>query len=107
MSTLGQTAVALGIYYLVVFGGREIMRDVKAFKLEKMNMLHNLCLTIISGVLLALFAEQLIPTLWNKGVFCAVCNVEDGWTDPLVVLYYVSLVRSMVVRRLPEHAKMS
>ena len=47
-------------------------------------------LTVISGTLLALFAEQLIPTLVRHGVFYGICSHKGGWTDELVVLYYVS-----------------
>ncbi len=53
-------------------------------------MVHNLYLTIISGTLLALFIEQLLPTVWRNGIFYAICNHRGGSTDRLVVLYYVS-----------------
>lgn len=52
-------------------------------------MIHNLGLTVISGTLLALFIEQLLPTLWRHGVFFAICNENGGWTKELVTLYYV------------------
>jgi hypothetical protein len=41
-------------------------------------------------VLLALFIEQLLSTVWRHGVFFAICNHQGGWTKPLVALYYVS-----------------
>jgi fatty acid elongase 3 len=53
-------------------------------------MAHNFVLTAISGALLVLFAEQLIPTLWRHGLYENICGAS-GWTQPLVVLYYVSL----------------
>jgi len=41
-------------------------------------------------VLLALFVEQLVPELARNGVFHAICEREGGWTDRLVVLYYLN-----------------
>lgn len=90
MSTLKETATALITYYVVIFGGREIMRNRTAFKLNGLFMLHNLFLTIFSGVLLVLFIEQLLPTLWRHGVFYAICDHDGGWTKPLVLLYYLN-----------------
>lgn len=65
------------------------MRNRPAFKLNAFFMVHNLYLTIISGGLLALFIEQLAPTVRRRGVFFAICDHEGGWTPPLVTLYYV------------------
>lgn len=66
-----------------------MMRKRPAYKLNALFMIHNLYLTIISGGLLALFTEQLVPTLWRNGVFYAICDHKGGWTRPLVTLYYV------------------
>jgi hypothetical protein len=89
MATFTETAIGMLLYYTVILGGRELMRNRPAFQLKLPFIIHNLYLTIISGTLLVLFLEQLIPTLWNNGVFCSVCNKAAGWTDPLEVLYYV------------------
>lgn len=91
LSTFPATAIVLSSYYLIVFGGRELMRDRPALQLNWLFKIHNLYLTVISGVLLVLFAEQLIPTVWRHGVFYAICAEKGGWTDKLVVLYYVWL----------------
>ena len=90
MSTLQETLVALVAYYIIIFGGREIMRNRKPFVLNGPFMVHNLYLTIISGGLLALFIEQLLPTLVRGGIYHGICSHEGGWTDKLVTLYYVS-----------------
>ena len=90
MSTLKETAAVLVSYYIIVFGGRELMKNRPAFKFNPIFMAHNLGLTIISGGLLALFIEQLLPTVWRNGVFFAICNANGGWTRQLVTLYYVS-----------------
>ena len=90
MSTIKETAIALVAYYVIVFGGREVMKNRPAFKLNTLFMIHNLYLTLISGTLLALFIEQLLPTIWRHGIFFAICDHQGGWTQPLIVLYYVS-----------------
>lgn len=90
MTTLKETVILIATYYFVVFAGREIMRDRPAFKLNDAFLLHNFCLTAISGALLALFLEQLVPTLWNYGVFHTICGA-GGWTPQLTTLYYVNI----------------
>lgn len=89
MSTLTETVVMLLSYYLIIFGGRELMRERAPMKLNGLFKIHNFYLTAISGILLALFAEQLIPTLVRHGVFYGICSHKGGWTDKLVILYYV------------------
>jgi hypothetical protein len=90
MSTLRETSIMLVAYYVIIFGGREVMKNRPAFKLNALFMIHNFILTAVSAILLALFVEQLLPTLWNHGVFYAICDHDGGWTQPLIVLYYVS-----------------
>lgn len=89
LSTLTATVTMLITYYVTVFAGREFMKNREPFKLNGLFMVHNLALTIISGVLLALFTEQLVPTIARNGVFYAICDHRGGWTAPLVTLYYV------------------
>lgn len=89
-STFTTTATVLITYYVVIFGGREVMRNRAPLQLNWLFKVHNLYLTLISGSLLVLFAEQLIPTVWRNGVFFAICSHKGGWTDKLVILYYVS-----------------
>ena len=91
MSTLQATATMLVTYYVTVFAGREFMKNRPAFKLNGLFMVHNLYLTIVSGGLLVLFIEQLLPTVWRNGIFFAICHENGGWTRPLVTLYYVCL----------------
>jgi hypothetical protein len=88
-STLKETVGIIVVYLVVIFGGREFMRNRPAYKLNGLFMVHNFCLTAISGTLLALFAQQLLPQLWKHGLYENICGA-DGWTQPLVVLYYVS-----------------
>jgi fatty acid elongase 3 len=90
LSTLQETLGFILMYYITIFGGREIMRDRKAFKLNGLFMAHNFLLSTGSAALLLLFAGQLLPTLISKGLYANICGSE-GWTKPLVTLYYVSL----------------
>lgn len=101
MSTKYSVAAMLISYYAIVFGGREFMRDRPAYSLNGLFKIHNLYLTIISGALLALYAEQLLPTLARHGTFYAICNRKGGWTEELVILYYV---RSSSATCLKQHA---
>lgn len=89
LSTFKSCAAFLVTYYIVIFGGRELMRGREPFKLNFLFKVHNFYLTAISGTLLALFAEQLIPTVVRHGLFYAICDHSGGWTDKLVILYYV------------------
>jgi fatty acid elongase 3 len=90
MSTLKETSIFIVIYYTIIFGGRELMRNREPFKLRSLFLIHNFYLTAISAILLALFIEQMLPTVVRHGIFHAICAREGGWTQPMVVLYYVS-----------------
>jgi len=90
MSTLKESSLTILTWYIVIFGGRELMRNRPAFKLNALFMIHNFYLTAISGTLLALFVEQLVSTVYNHGIFYAICDVKGGWTPPLVILYYLN-----------------
>ena len=94
LSTIQSCAAMLITYYVTIFVGREFMKKREPFNLNGLFMVHNLYLTVISGVLLALFLEQLIPTVVRNGVFYAICDHRGGWTAPLVTLYYVCLFPS-------------
>ncbi|MCJ1258658.1 hypothetical protein MMC24_006491 [Lignoscripta atroalba] len=96
MSTLKATSIMLLTYYVTVLGGRELMKNRPPFKLNALFMIHNLYLTIISGGLLSLFIEQLLPTVWRHGIFFAICNHKGGWTPPLVTLYYLNYLTKYV-----------
>lgn len=89
LSTFSSCAAILITYYITIFAGREAMKTYSPFNLNGLFMVHNLYLTIISAILLVLFVEQLVPTVWRNGIFYAICDPRGGWTPPLVVLYYV------------------
>lgn len=96
MSTLKETSIFIVVYYTIIFGGRELMRNRQPFKLQSLFLIHNFYLTAISAILLALFIEQLLPTVARGGVFNAICDMNGGWTQPLVVLYYVRIMLKLL-----------
>ena len=93
MATGKETAVAITIYYLMIFYGQKAMRRRPAFELTSLFLLHNLFLSILSGFLLLLFIQELGPALWKHGVYNSICG-PAGWTERLVTLYYVSVTRT-------------
>jgi hypothetical protein len=90
MSTMKESGLMILSYYVIIFGGRELMRNRPAFKLNGPFMVHNFYLTAISFILLVLFIEQLVPEVYNNGIFHAICSHEGGWTKQLVTLYYLN-----------------
>jgi fatty acid elongase 3 len=97
MSTLKETGIFVVLYYILILGGREVMRNREPLKLRAAFLIHNFYLTAISGILLVLFIEQIVPELYYNGVFHAICDRSGGWTQPLVVLYYVSRIHAAPV----------
>lgn len=89
LSTLKEAGGWIVLYYVIIFGGRELMRDRPALKLQGTFIIHNWYLTVISGALLVLFVQQLIPSLWKNGLYDNICG-RSGWTKQLIVLYYLN-----------------
>ncbi|OLN86790.1 putative elongation of fatty acids protein 1 [Colletotrichum chlorophyti] len=88
-STLTEAMTMVVLYLVVIFGGREVMRNRKPLELNTLFKIHNLFLSLLSGALLVLFIEQLVPSLWRGGLYENICGAS-GWTQPLVLLYYVN-----------------
>jgi fatty acid elongase 3 len=96
MSTLKACTITLFAYYVIIFGGRELMRGRDAFSLNFFFKIHNFYLTAFSAMLLALFAEVLIPVVARNGLFFAICTHQGGWSDKLVILYYLNYLTKFV-----------
>jgi fatty acid elongase 3 len=89
MGTFAETACGITTYYLIVFGGRELMRSRSAFRLNNLFIIHNFYLTAISAGLLILFGQELLPGIWKNGLRDSICG-ETGWSQRLLVLYYLN-----------------
>jgi fatty acid elongase 3 len=89
MATWTETLLMISLYYLTIYTAWELMKKREPFKLKTLFKVHNFILTAVSGALLVLFLEQLVPALWKHGLYNCMCS-SPGWTDKLVVLYYVS-----------------
>ncbi|KAG4024936.1 hypothetical protein MFRU_077g00030 [Monilinia fructicola] len=95
MATLREAVSMVVLYYAVIFGGQAWMKNRPAYKLNGLFMAHNFMLTVLSGTLLVLFAQQLIPSIWKHGLFDNICGAS-GWTKPLVTLYYLNYITKYV-----------
>ncbi|CEP21679.1 ELO2 [Cyberlindnera jadinii] len=91
LSTFPPVALTIVLYYTLIFGGQYCFNRYNwpAWKLNYPFQLHNLVLTLISGTLLVLMVEQLVPIVYHHGVFYAICN-QKAWTQELVTLYYLN-----------------
>lgn len=91
LTTLNPVLFTISLYYLVIFGGDYIFKKfkIKPFVLNGLFQVHNLLLTTISLSLLILMLEQLIPIIYNHGLFYAICD-DGAWTQPLITLYYLN-----------------
>ncbi|KAG0254669.1 hypothetical protein DFQ27_006719 [Actinomortierella ambigua] len=89
LSTHYEVAMWTITYFVVIFGGRQIMKNQDAFKLKNLFIIHNFLLTTASAALLALFIENLVPILARHGLFYAICN-QSAWTQRLELLYYLN-----------------
>ncbi|MCJ1310487.1 hypothetical protein MMC25_004151 [Agyrium rufum] len=96
MSTLPASLTVLASYYVIVLGGREVMRNRPAFKFSTLFKIHNLGLTVLSWGLLVLFVEQVLAAWWNSNIFYMICDKRGGWTDKLVVLYYLNYITKYI-----------
>ncbi|AET41428.1 elongation of very long chain fatty acids protein Ecym_8137 [Eremothecium cymbalariae DBVPG len=95
LSDIKHVIAAIATYYVVIFGGRAVLKNSEPFKLNFLFQLHNLFLTCASLLLLVLMIEQIIPIIVNHGLFYAMCNIGT-WTQPLVTLYYMNYLLKYV-----------
>ncbi|ORY55505.1 GNS1/SUR4 family protein [Pseudomassariella vexata] len=94
-STFAETAGMIVLYVIVIFGGRELMRNRQPLKLNGLFKIHNLFLTLLSGGLLVLFIDQLVPQIWKHGLYENICG-SNGWTRPLETLYYLNYITKYI-----------
>jgi len=80
LSTFPSVAASTAIYLGLVFGIHTYQNDKQPKKLNTLFQIHNGLLSAASGVLLFLILEEIIPKLWNNGIFYAFCSAE-AWTE--------------------------
>ena len=84
ISTNKAVATALVSYLGIIFGLQELMKTRQPLKLTALFQLHNLILTLGSGLLLVCMAEEVVPILWGTGLFNAICSTKS-WTPVCTV----------------------
>lgn len=84
-------------YYIVIFGGQFLMRkfNLNPIKLNFLFQLHNLFLTSISFILLALMIEQVFPIWYYHDLLYAICS-DKAFTSKLVCLYYLNYLTKFI-----------
>lgn len=80
LSTQKEVLSALVTYLAVVFGIREVMKGRQPIRATAAFQLHNVILTLGSGLLLVLMVEEIAPILWKGGLFHAMCD-DQAWTS--------------------------
>ncbi|KAK8865585.1 hypothetical protein IAR55_000729 [Kwoniella newhampshirensis] len=89
LSTQKAVVAAIGTYLLIIFGGRELMKSRQPFKLTVPFQIHNVYLTLGSGLLLALMIEEILPLFLKHGFFWSICNPR-AFTPRLVTYYMIN-----------------
>ncbi|KAL0252979.1 hypothetical protein I308_102373 [Cryptococcus tetragattii IND107] len=89
LSTQKAVVAAVGTYLLVIFGGREMMKNRQPFKLKIPFQIHNVYLTLGSGLLLVLMLEEIIPLFLKHGFFWSICSTS-AFTPRLVTYYMIN-----------------
>ncbi|CCD22231.1 fatty acid elongase ELO2 NDAI_0A00730 [Naumovozyma dairenensis CBS 421] len=91
LSTLPSVLYTIAAYYIIVFGGRAILKNFPKFQLNGLFQLHNLFLSSSSLILLVLMVEQIVPIIAEHGLYYAICDI-GAWTQPMVTLYYFNFI---------------
>jgi len=89
LSTWTAVGAALVSYLAIVFGTREVMRSRPPLKLNAPFRAHNVFLSAGSLVLLVLMMEEILPIMWNEGIFAAMC-AATSWTSRLEFYYMIN-----------------
>lgn len=91
LSTIPSAAAAVATYLAIIFGGQQLMKGRAAFgqSLKIPFLVHNLALTVGSGLLLAVMLEEVIPIVRRGGLFYGICH-EGAWTMRLETFYIIN-----------------
>ncbi|CAO3675781.1 unnamed protein product [Rhizopus stolonifer] len=89
LSTVNEVTITCITYFILIFGGQFLLKESSPFKLKIPFMIHNVLLTLVSGILLVLMIEQIFPIVYHQGLLAAICDTAS-WTQPLELLYYLN-----------------
>jgi len=89
LSTQKEVLGSLVTYLAVIFGIQHVMRDRAPIRANGLFQLHNVILTLGSGILLVLMVEEVVPILWKGGLFHAMCG-DEAWTSRLEFYYMIN-----------------
>ncbi|GMM52788.1 fatty acid elongase [Starmerella bacillaris] len=88
-SSVPSVVEAIAAYYIIIFGGRWLLTKVRPIRMTWLFRLHNLILTLLSGILLLLLVEQVLPVIIRNGVFYSICS-PNSWTQKTELIYYLN-----------------
>ncbi|KAF7339472.1 Elongation of fatty acids protein [Mycena sanguinolenta] len=74
-------------YLALIFGIQAAMKNHPPQRLNTLFQAHNVILSAGSLLLLVLLIEEVVPIIWNTGIFNAMC-AEASWT-PRMEFYYM------------------
>ncbi|PSS37750.1 hypothetical protein PHLCEN_2v443 [Hermanssonia centrifuga] len=89
MSTPQEVFPTLAAYLVVIFGIQWFMKDRAPLKLQYLFQLHNVILSSGSLLLMTLILEEVLPMVWEHGVFWGMCHTSM-WTSHLETYYMVN-----------------
>ncbi|KAF8078622.1 GTPase activating protein [Lyophyllum atratum] len=79
LSTTPAVLGTLTAYLAVIFGVKALLKNKQPHKLTTLFQAHNVILSSGSLLLLALMLEEIVPIVWNDGIFKGLC-AESSWT---------------------------
>jgi hypothetical protein len=100
-STNLQVFGVAALYLTVILGGREIMQRFKIppQQLKGPFLLHNIALSLGSGLLLALMLEEIVPIWYYNGFYAAIC-ATSSWTPRMEFFYIINYMFKVICFRL-------
>ncbi|KAI0735156.1 elongase of fatty acids ELO [Earliella scabrosa] len=89
LSTTQEVIPALVAYLVIIFGIQAWMKDKQPLKLQFLFRLHNAFLSSGSLLLVLLIMEEVLPKVYQHGVFWGLCNV-GMWSERLEFYYMIN-----------------
>ena len=97
LSTPWEVYPTLAAYLVIIFSIQAWMKNRPPFKLQFLFRLHNAFLTSGSALLVALILEQVVPLVYQHGVFWGMCD-NDMWNKVCNAFFRVETRIQVVFR---------